>query len=154
MRNCSYQGVSYNLIVCSLEILALDSPFTCNRLCFPDRRTDSPIFRPGAAGKIGGAQQGSGYRESRKKWWRKEFRELSGITKYMHVLQGKGDSRKTTRQKKNMEKRKETKKGNLCSNFKRIIKMETCRVISYQIMVLCDRLPPWLLGMGGHLRSG
>ena len=133
MRNCSYQGVSYNLIVGSLEILALNFPFTFNRLCSPD----SPIFRPGTAGKIGGAQQGSGYRESRKKWWRKEFRELSGITKYLHAIQGKGDSRRTTRRKKNMEKRKETKKRNLCSNFKHIVQMEDCRKIRYQIRILC-----------------
>ena len=86
--------------------------------------------------KIGGPQQGSGirYKESRKKWWRKEFRELNRINKYLDT-EG-WDSRKRTC-KRNMERRRKTKRGKLCSNYQLIRQKESCEDIRKEIFALC-----------------
>ena len=102
----------------------------------PNSKTDKFCFRRPLA-KIGGAQQGSGYQASRKKWWRREFRELNGIIKYLGILQGVGDTRRQRKKIRIIEKRRMRKKRKMCSNFKRIEKMEDCEDIRKQIWILC-----------------
>ena len=69
--------------------------------------TNFLIFRPSS--KIGGAQQGLGYRPSRKKWWGKEIRDLDRINKYLGALQGVGDNRKITKKERKTQEERENK---------------------------------------------